>query len=186
MDDEWAQKLVSCPYCRNTITAPAQSTLPEPSAIPSATGLAQPETTPTPGVPRYATVPTPPTTNVLAKVAFALACLVVILCVLCWSVAYANREALAPLLQPDPGATFAEQLRAGREYAESVDPAEAAPLMVISLLMWSAGLVWVAALVCSIISMTRPVQRNWAIGALVLTCASPFLFCCGGTLFSLP
>jgi hypothetical protein len=40
IDDEWGEKAVACPYCRNTVTAPAESTLDDLATIPTANPIA--------------------------------------------------------------------------------------------------------------------------------------------------
>src|SRR5262245_2960093 len=71
VDDEWASKLVACPYCRRTVSAPVQSTLDVREVVPSAKPVATSEsaapTTPS-GWPGQAAAGG----NIVALVAFAL------------------------------------------------------------------------------------------------------------------
>ena len=39
IDDEWAGKSVACPFCRNTVVAPVESTYEPPSVVPAARGV---------------------------------------------------------------------------------------------------------------------------------------------------
>ncbi len=72
IDDEWASKQVACPFCRKTISAPAESTFVEAEQVPVASPVR-----PTGGFaddPSSTGVAVRPASNRLAVVAFALAC----------------------------------------------------------------------------------------------------------------
>lgn len=184
VDDEWAQKLVTCPYCCKTVTAPAESALPEPAEIPTATRLDQPGPGVIPVHPVEPTAPVTPRSNVMGKVAFGLAFAVVVLIGLYCIIGSAYRAELEPLVQPDR--SFSEQMQAFQEYAASRGGMPPTWMMAMSLLSVTAALVWVAALVCGIVGVCRTTNRSWAIAALVVTGLTPLLFCCGGLAFTLP
>jgi hypothetical protein len=184
VDDEWAQKFVACPYCRRTITAPAESTLPDPSQIPTATRLEQPQV-PADLLPPFGpTRPAVPTSNVIAKVAFGLACTVVVTLGLYCLIGSLHQAELEPLIQPER--TFSEQMQAFQEYTASRGGMPPGWMMAMSLLSLTGVVMWVAALVCGIVGVCRPSNRSWAIAALVITAFTPLLFCCGGIAFMMP
>ncbi len=187
VDDEWAQKLVVCPYCRKTVTAPMESMLPDPAEMPTATRLESPEVAVADFRPVEPDRPPLPTSNVLGKVAFGLACTTFVVACASWTIAFTHRDELQPALQAQMDRTPGEQFQAGQELAATLASGPAAEAwMAMSLLAQCAALIWVAALVCGLISVCRPVRRGWAVAALVITGIIPVLFCCGGLAFTLP
>ena len=179
VDEEWAQRLVACPYCRKTITTPAETAQVDLAEIPTASPLGHADVTLADfALPQQsAELPALPS-NQLAKVAFGLACAVLVFVCLYGVLGSIHRLELEPLLQPDR--TFAEQMEAFQDYAASRGGNLPAWLVGMSLLSFSAGLAWLATLVCGIISVRRPVNRSWAVAALIIAGLMPVVFCCGG------
>lgn len=183
VDDEWASKTVACPYCRNTVTAPATTTLSDPSELHVASPLttsvdsdhAQPQ--------RRA--PAPPSRNRIAIVAFALACSLVLLLFL------ADVAILSPhrLEFADWQEALLEAQEEGtppwavmQEYIDArggVMPGWMMNLFSLGVAMMG---VWLAALVCGIIGVLRPKRRRFAVIALAI-CGGFVLQACMGILF---
>ena len=164
VDEEWARKLVACPYCRKTITAPMESTLPEPSEIPTATGIEQSGPFVAAAYTGEAGPAAPPRSNVLAKVAFGLSCAVVVLMGSYSLVLATHQDELRPLFEQ--GQSFSDGMQAFNEYTAAHGGVPPPWLMAMSLLSLTGGLVWVA--------------------ALVITGIAPVFFCCGGIASTMP
>jgi hypothetical protein len=173
VDDPWAGRLVECPYCHETITAPRFGASggpdPDPGRLggPSDPPLATPSVAPT--VPPHQPfagfdgpppVPAQPAgTRTLAIVALVLACLSL----------GAGLAAVIPIsmqmveeLGPDPSE---QELEAWQEQWMESPPSWLVPVGLGC--MGSCGL-WIAGLVCGLIAVFRPVGRGIAIAALVV------------------
>ncbi|MCB9865555.1 MAG: hypothetical protein H6816_02825 [Phycisphaerales bacterium] len=188
VDDGWGGRLVQCPYCRDTVTAPAFSapsslaatrsderasepdsagaTLPPPRPLP---GTAPTQAFPAPNASMPGTWGTPPEPdlrrgNVLGVVAFILALVAALLgigAVMGAMAAMANAIGQNP--KPDEVGKFMEQAMQ-----------EGAPWVVkVSLAMMGGCGLWLAGAICGIIAVFRR-PRGLAIAALVV-CAVPVL-----------
>ncbi len=162
VDDEWAGKLVACPYCRRTVTAPAESSV-DISAIPAAkplsVGAGSPGAAATMAWGAGAAA-VEPSRNLVALVGLCLA-------VAAWAayvvgnviiVSHA-KDLLAGSASP---AAMREQLMA--KFATNPPGWFIGTLL---LLMVSLGL-WVGGIVCSLIGLRLPQRRSLAITGMVL------------------
>ena len=182
IDDEWARKTVACPYCRNTITAPASSTLSDLAAIPTASPVIDTQTAhPTTAAAAYAAPSAHP--NRIAIVAAVFATCIVGFMIAMSLVLRAHAEdmrRLTELIQDQP--SLSGMLMAPQKLAEEYGGVFPGWMIATSLLEVGAGLSWIAALVCGIIPARRPVRRAWGVGALLVCGLTPILFCCGGVI----
>ncbi len=184
VDDEWASKAVACPYCRKTITAPGESTISDldriPTASPLVAGDAELSQPPPPSDP---TVLLPYRPNRIALVAFALACVVVVIVFVAELViAPHNLEIEEFANSISSAASFSERLDAQTEFfkARGGVPPWMAAILVFTVI---GGLTWIASVVCALIAIRRPQRRRFAAAALVITALIPLFFCCGGMIF---
>jgi len=143
-----------------------------------ATSIEEPEPVVAAAFPVEPAATAAPRSNVLAKIAFGLACAVVVLMGSYSLILATHQDELGPLL--DQGQSFSDGMQAFHEYAAAHGGVLPPWLMAMSLLSLTAGVVWVAALVCGIVAVCRPVDRSWAVAALVITGIAPLFFCCGG------
>lgn len=197
-DDEWGGKLVNCPYCRNTVTAPLQSTLEVCSAPPPiaaeggtvvSTASAAPDSggfspaSPWPVPPAW---PAPPYLQMPPHAApsrrgWAIAALVLALCSLgltlsAWVMFAPHRQELMDL--HNPMRPYMENVRAMMDYMTQTYGGMP-EWYVLSVLCWLAGgTAWVAALVCGIIGVRSPAARKLATASLVLCGVIPAFCCC--------
>ncbi|UCE58207.1 MAG: hypothetical protein JSU63_12280 [Phycisphaerales bacterium] len=181
-DDEWASKTVACPYCRKTVTAPAESTIEDVAAIPTASPL-EPPPVPPGFMPEPGYLPVagePASSNRVAVVALILA--------------FASLAMLVSI-NLVVGPYEAEMLELGEALSQAQDFAEYSeiqaeffrehdglfgPLMASGVILICCGMTWLAAVVCAIIGLRRTVRRQFAIGALVIAGLVPVIVCCGG------
>lgn len=180
IDDEWALRVVACPYCRKTVTAPAASTLAATDDIPTA----KPLTTSPPSVNSDAPVPVqaaPPTSNRLAVVAAVLAGFMVLVMIAEGAVLSANElefrefsDSMQKVSSSDEG--FAGVMRAQLKFYEERGGMPSW-MITVAVLHLTLGVSWIAALVCGIIAIRRPARRRLAAFALV-TCGMVPLFAC--------
>ena len=195
VDDDWAAKPVTCPYCRRTITAPSESTLSDPACIPVATPLAPQVTAPI-EEPMPAAVYAPQIDvpfagsehpNRIAVVALILACIAVFAV---FGVGFAS-------------APHADDLKAMTERAQTLEKEGKNPITAQQIAMgelldkdglptWlvvtSVGycmlpLLWISALVCGVIGVRRVRRRGMAIAALTI-CGSIVLLMCAGMILA--
>jgi hypothetical protein len=180
IDDDWASKPVACPYCRVTVTAPAESTLepqaPPPVAKPLAAGPEwSGETSAAP-----APVATQPAKgNPYAAWALGLSCLALALYV-------AMNIAVSVKLQEHIGASpTPEQWRQAmadmqNEWIKQMETGQVPPFLGGLLLILAGTFVaWTAGLVLTVVAFQRPARRGMAIAALVLTGIIPVFTCVG-------
>lgn len=182
VDDEWASKTVACPYCRKTITAPHESTLTDLNQVPTATPLAgasEPSacSLPAPGDAVAEPAPSAPPPNVVALVAFALACVMLLLAG-CWLILLGSHGAEFAELG-EPGRSFSEQTEALTKFADAHGGTFPSWFLAFYLLIPGIGACWVAALVCGIFGVRFPRRRSFAIAALMMVGSVPILACCG-------
>ncbi len=172
VDDEWASRLVSCPFCSKTITAPAQSTLVEtaiPAARPQGSMAAAPHAAPTSG-------------GGVAVAAALLAGALLLCLVGIMTLAAANRAELEEFQALAAKATdFNEQMKLSQEFVMR-DGGMPGWIMGLYALAMAGGVFWLAAVICGIIAVLRPARRQFALGALIVCAATPLLCCCGGLL----
>lgn len=169
IDDEWASKPVACPYCRKTVTAPIESTLGDPATIQTAVPVATQAAVGSegPAIPQGIPV-VRSRKNTLAIVALVLSILSTSLFVATFGVAAAHSKEVEQLQSAMAEApTFAEQSKIMSEMLEA-NP-EALPWLVMMTILplgWMAANL--AAVICAIIAVRRPVRRGLAVAALAL------------------
>lgn len=185
IDDEWGSKAVACPYCRKTVTAPAESTLVEIDEIPTAKPLATLPPTKHSGV----SVPEPvlatrKASNPLAVVAAVLVGCMVLVLIAEGAVVSANElefrelsDRMQKISSSDEG--FAGVIRAQLEFYEERG---GMPhwMVTVAILHALLGVSWLAALVCGVIAIRRPARRGLAGFALITCGIVPLFACCGG------
>jgi hypothetical protein len=182
VDDEWASRAVACPYCRKTITAPAESTLGNLSEIPTATPLTSPAEQPAPPAAQPPFQPAgEPHPNRIAVVALVLALAAMALVIMYLQVLASHQAEIESFYKP--GMSFGDQMEAFSEYLQSQQGSIPAWVIALSLLPITAGLCWIAAVVCAIIAVRHPQRRGLAVAALLIVGGVPLLLCCGGGLF---
>ena len=192
IDDQWASKAVACPYCRKTVTAPAESTLKDLADIPLADPLtAAPSIGPPPAIPHPHAMVAETSPNRIAVVAMALSSAMVLFIVLTGIVASSHQLEMEAMqkriieLEKSEGTTsFSAAQQASAELLDEYGGMPPQWMMGLFVLYMCAGLTWIAALVCALVGMRRVRRRRLAIAALAMTAVFPLLFCCGGFLFS--
>ena len=190
IDDQWASKPVVCPYCRKTITAPAESTLQDVAEIPTARpmpGVAAPGEVVAYGPGAGVSVSGAPhqmgtlrPTNIVALVSLVLASLTVLFFI---AIVTVN------LMYTDEVQKLADRAaEVGQMAATSELMTEAGGLpgwMIVSTIL-SGGLLGcaLAALVCGAFGLRQVYRRGHAIAGMV-TGGIVLLIACAGTAASL-
>jgi len=177
IDDEWALKAVACPYCRKTITAPAESTLNAPAQVPVATGLA-PDPANAFASPDGLIAPPDTRRNYCAVIALILAVAVFALLLISVAIMAGHDSELEGLA--NAGMNPAQQQEALSKLRE--DYGGSLPVwLVVSLVMGgSTCVLWPAAAICGVIGVFRQRQRRLAVVALVIAGVELAYFVCGG------
>ena len=181
VDDEWASKAVACPYCRKTVTAPAESTLGDVTRMPTASPLG---TGPAGG----ATGPLPPdplaspdlSANHVAVAALVLVCSAVALLGVANLILAPHREEINRLIETmRPAQTFAEMMELQGEYIQEMGGLPGWMMAAFSCEI-GAGMAWLASIVCAVIGVRRVRRRRLAVLSLAIAAVVPIFFCCGG------
>ena len=175
VDDGWASKMVACPYCRQTVTAPATSTF-EPQEIP----MAAPVTGLSPGsTETYAgsQAPIRPASNKIALVALVLSLVSLGLFIAGNAIFTPHIDELEALATP--GSTFSENMEAQRVFFEKYDGVPPPWFLAGFACVFSSMATWLAATICAIIALRRPMGRTPAVASLVL-CGILMILGCGG------
>lgn len=169
VDDAWGGRLVECPYCHETITAPAFAASP-PAARP--VGHSQPVAhTPTfeqresYSAPQFGTPPYPayaPPASTSNKVAVAA----LVLAITSLVIGFMSMLPVWGALSRDLGPDVTEQQ--AQAYVQKAAESGAPWVMkAVFGIMGSCGL-WLAGLVCGIIGVCKPTKRWIAVVALVV------------------
>lgn len=185
VDDEWATKVVACPYCRNTITAPAESTVTDPSEIPTASPIVEGEAVPA------GPAPLPqraigPSTNVIALVALLLSFGVLAL-LAAQSVLMSGHSLEWEQMEEEITELESEsvsRMQAFNEYLHSRGGELPSWLVASTAITMFAMAGCVGAIVCGILGLRRVQRRPLAIAALLI-CGSVVVFFCAGIGLSL-
>lgn len=186
IDAEWASKPVACPYCRKTVTAPASSTLEPaddvPVASPMSRGPMDPDST---GYPPVSYEPDRTFgTNRIARVAIVLA-LLMFGCLLTFMF-ITGRHMHELMGGVDMTGGFNESFNASQAAVDRLikENGGVPPtwLLVMQISQIIGMLLWVAALICGIIGVTRTPRRHLAVWALIAVGAAPFVLCIGSTI----
>lgn len=194
IDGEWALKPVACPYCRKTVTAPAESQIDDVSRIPTAAPAVKPTamdgTTVAPFSPDPLLAPAPVAGdvqgNATAMAAFILSC-VLLACSLSLIVLvrfHADdmkeiHEKTEELMAQGKGILEITQQPLLDQYG-GVIPAW---LVAATMLQMLSIATWVAVIVCSIIGLRRPYRRRLAVSALAIAVVLPLFLCCGAPMW---
>jgi hypothetical protein len=174
VDDELAQRLVACPYCRKTITAPAESTLPDPEQVPVASPL-RPNGVHSAQAPFYQPAPT---RNTLAVVALGLACGIFVWLILAMIIASNHLLELEELTEAAKNVkTWEDQSRVMFEFADRQGGRFPTWFWAMGLVYLAAVVTWIAALICGLIAVRRVERRGFATAALVICGVSLGLIC---------
>ena len=170
IDDEWALRLVECPYCHDTITAPGPSATCSPSPVVEEPPSPAPPAVETSGPVAVVGGPRTRAGNKLAVIALILACVSLVL--LLW-VNIALVKAVAAELGPEATEEDVERLfedpsalqRILYEAAEREEPWIYG--LGLGFMAWFA--LWIAALICSLIAVNRRGRRGTSIAALLVS-----------------
>lgn len=197
VDDEWASKAVACPYCRKTVTAPAESTLTDLAEIPTAAPVRSDEPVAHPGTfaateqvtidASHRVIADQP--NRIASVALVLVLAVVVQAILLAVLLSSHTAALEKLqerivaLQEEGAGFIAAHQQATGEFYEAHGGAPPTWLILSAVLQLAGGITWIAAVVCAVIGLTRKHRRRRALAALLIAVGSMLTFCCGGLVF---
>lgn len=185
VDDEWASKAVTCPYCRKAVTAPAESTLDQTSFAGSARSLLEAEATgnAAPYAPgsdpwHQSAPPAPPRrSNGVAIVGFVFGAMS-LFCALGYAVTFVRHggELMETLF---PGGQMVDPMDGAEALTEKYDTGFPAWLVLMNCFIYGGLAAWLAGLICSIIGMTRNARKGWAVGGLVLAVLAPLVVCSG-------
>ena len=194
VDAEWSLKAVSCPYCRKTVTAPAESQIDDVSRIPTAAPAvktAMPDEATGRSLspdPRFGVTPVVGGVqrNGAAMAAFILAC-ALLACTLSIVVLFRAHSDEMKAIQQQTERLIAQ----GKGVFESTQQpwldqfgGQMPPWFLAATGFYLMSLAfWVAALVCAIIGLRRLYRRHLAITALVIVVIVPLFLCCGGPLW---
>ncbi len=164
IDDVWSSKLVACPYCQNTVTAPATSTLADLTSTPTARQI----------VGDFAgDASVPAKRSRLGIVSIVLASLAIVFVISYVSVGAAHidqlnsfNEKMNELITQDLDFFTASQ-RASAELFQT-SPGGAPPMWIfaIGMLMIGAGMCWLSAVTCALIASRNSTSRKQAFIAL--------------------
>lgn len=172
-------RLVACPYCRRTITAPRETILPETGDVAEARpGAVIAPPTANPAAPIRA-VPMPTRNGPMIAAAVLLGISLASL-VGYFMVFAGHSQELAQMMPttfpPDMAAIGKAQQRLLEEYG-GIPPW----MLALGAFEVTAGLAWLGAVVCGIVGVTgRRPRKGTAITVLVLSCVMPVVACCGG------
>ena len=184
VDDEWASKLVACPYCRKTVAAPVESTLDDFSRIPAASPVTGPSPmSPMAPVPPYSTmepgVSSAASPNHIATVALVLVLLSAVLLVAWDAILSQHHAELEPLMNAVTDG-FAGIMKAQADFIEANGGELPGWYIGAAVLQTVSGLLWIAAVVCGVIGVRRVRRRRLAIMTLVTAGVMAVYVCCGG------
>jgi hypothetical protein len=186
VDDEWAGKAVACPYCHKTVTAPVESTLADPSTIPTAKPLIADATDPqAPAGALFQPEVVAHHPNRVAVAALILASILVVLMVAFMIVAGAHSLELLKLQEEmQEGAGDRSPFEVMQGFLDDYGGTPPTWIIVLAMLEFASGAVCIAALICGILGLRRPHHRPFAIVALVIAGGVMLMFC-GSLVFSL-
>ncbi len=177
VDDEWAAKAVTCPYCRKTVTAAPETTFASSSEVPVAAAVSGGHE-PSPVQRVSAAPPIPGQTNRIAGVALFLACAMIAFLAIAVVVAGSHSLELNDLSQR---LLAASDLRARSdvmiEYMDAHGGAIPGWLLLLFFLELMRAVTCLAALVCAIVAVRRPQRRGAAMTALIISGGMFFLYC---------
>lgn len=177
VDDEWAAKIVTCPYCRKTVIAAPETTLVSSPEVRVASAVSPgDEPSPPPRVPVAPAIPGE--TNRVAGVALFLACAMLVFLATAIVVADSHSLELNDLAErllatTDSRTRFDVMI----EYMDAHGGAIPGWLLLLSFLQFMAGVSCLAGLGCAIVAVRRPQRRAIAMSALIISGGMFFLYC---------
>jgi hypothetical protein len=166
IDPEWGGKAVVCPYCRNTVTAPVESTYQPPSEAPVA------RRAPDSGaIDVVSDAPAWPASPAERNRAAVWALVLSISTLACWItmqvVAAEHIDELEPFARmKEEGRTYAEVNEAVLKHFGYSPPRW---LVGLAILTFMALGLWLASIICGLVGVSRRPRRNLAIAALALS-----------------
>lgn len=174
VDDEWARRVVRCPYCQRTVTASSESTLPTVDQIPTATPIAgraefQPSAdpvTPSGAVPPY---PPAPGTNRAALTAMILAGFTVIFWLLYLQTMSNHRLDIQEFnrFMEHARSSGTPTMTAVMKYYETKSGQVPGWMITLSFLTLGFVATWLGSIIFGIIGLFRPIRRAMAVTALI-------------------
>lgn len=182
IDDEWASKQVACPFCRKTVSAPAESTFVETQQVPVASPVRHLDSFGDEPASARQGVAARPGSNRLAIVAFALACCTIGmqagLFVFFWTHAAEVEEFMEEVesLKKPSDSPFDAMMKYSKEHADS-PPTWMWPLCLLYVALLASLL---GTLTCGLIAIRRPAGRRLAWASLAICGVVPIVMCCGG------
>lgn len=182
IDDEWASKQVACPFCRKTISAPAESTLVETQPVPVASPVRSFDALGEESAAQGQVAALRPGSNRLAIVAFALGC--------CTMGMLAGHVGFQYVHSADV-IEFAKEIQSLEASSESRFDAmmkythmhgDSLPSWLLILGMLDVVLLasCLGTVICGLIAIRRPAGRRLAWASLAMSGLVPIVMCCGG------
>lgn len=179
IDPEWASRAVACPYCRKTVTAPAESTLGPIDDIPIASPMGHsavaPQALPDASHRGYSG------TNRIALVAMILSMLMVLSLVSYLTVIIGHHDEMfdKAAMQGGFSDSFDSSLKAAEKIIQDNGGVPPAWMFIMQASQFVGLLLWVASLICGIVGVTRKPRRHLAVSALIAVTATPITLCAG-------
>ena len=156
VDEEWASKSVACPFCRNTVLAPAASNYQPPPVVPTARGVASGSADE-----GHFHQPVPSGGNIVGLWAFGCASLSLLAFAIFGAVIMSRAmDALGPKFTPEQFQQYLyEAIQSGKP------PRWLGPAL---LSVFLAAALWVAGLICAILALRVRHRRGFAYAAIGL------------------
>lgn len=184
VDEEWADKTVACPYCKATVTAPAETTLTELDQIHTASPISTPAIPAVNTGPNYAT-PLIQSRNTVAVVALSLSILLIVLFITSASIITPHRmemEHFQQMIQSAESNTKS-QMHVLEEFTNQYGGALPGWFIAITLIQGISIPIFIAAVVCGIIGVRRQYRKKLAIISLAI-CSSMVFFLIANVMLS--
>ena len=176
VDDDLASRVVACPYCRKTISAPAASTLAEAAQVPTAAPLGAGRA----AGPHYHPG-AEPRGNPLAVVAFILAMATLTTFILFTVILVNHRIEFEELIKEiqEAGGGSAGQFQAMGKYMQARGGAIPTWFLAMGLLFMASLGTCGAGLICGLLALRRPQGRGLATAAITICAIYVVLNCAG-------
>jgi len=185
VDEEWAEKTVACPYCKATVTAPAESTLTNLEQIHTASPATSSPTGSAYAVHHHAYAMVP-ARNTLAVVAFSLSLLLIGLFIAAAIIVAPHQlemESFQEMLQSSE-ANGKSQMQILNDFTEQYGGAIPGWLIAIVMIEAVSILIFLAAVVCGILGVRRTPRKHLAVISLAI-CSGMFFFFIAGLMLSM-
>ncbi len=185
VDEEWAGKAVACPYCKATVTAPAQSTLMDLDQIHTASPVAT-ATDPLAQATPDQVIPVVQSRNTVAVVALSLSILLIALFIAGAIIITPHQmemEHFQEMYQESDKSTNS-QMQIIKDFSDQYGGSLPGWFMIIAMIEVASIPIFIAAVVCGIIGVRRRYRKNLAVISLAI-CSGMFFFFVVGILFAL-